>query len=513
MEIPGAAPREERRETEPVRRVFEYRDTEGNLIGTAEVTLGAEKEEMPYVGAKEGEKAEGRRLLSFILRGEKGGKPSEIDLLGLANRHGVEILSADVRLVNYEYSDEKKRAVVPPLETPLDVGVFLHELGHADQFHEERFGKITPLYGRSRQSSSAGFVLSYGSMRELLDAVVDAVPEAKIAMDHEILAQLETLEGRRHAALDLKAERERALDEQERLRDDELATFVEDALSRVMDIRDFLRRCDAAAGPRKDASIPPLVATPEAEAFIGELERAGFVFDGDGEEGGVPRSSLRDAASVAAFLRDALTSMRAASSSLTYDAAAGRLGVDAAIGKAGRLRIKDLPVDEDDHAAYAKVRARADEIVAELEARADSAYDDVQQVARAQQLLMEHIDVNAITSLPTKMMERDATRRALQWLREARGRTGADLLKTHAVPPEALIAVGKSPDLADGCVGSVADGMGGEGEAAVEATVLDDLKRALKTYGADKLRLRPPDDDVGMGISPVAGLDRTKKKG
>lgn len=535
MEMPDPARREtgaeskEDREAEPVRRSFEYRDADGNLLGVAEVALGAETVEIPYAAVTEGEKAEGRQLLSFVLRGEKDGEATEIDMLELANRHGVEVVSSEARLVNYAYSNAKKRAIVPPLETPLDIGVFLHELGHADQCHEDRFEKIMPLYGHSRQASDGGIKLSYGSMKELVEAVVDAVPEAAIAFDDESMAQLDTLEARRQETVARKSAAEKDLEAWERQRADALGEMIEEALQDQLDIGAFLRRCDAAA--KSEGDVPPLVASPEARELRETLKRAGFMFmeqaaaslkevSGSADERQfpaergstsllMPEGSLTGAAQIREMLAQAVLNVDAAEADIFYDAADETLTLRAPVPQNGKHPsvLVRLHVDGETFARYARGREIDDREIRGLEKKVDAHYADAKDYQLAQEVFMDHIDVRAIAALPKKMIERDATRRALQWLRTVRIGAGVDLLKPHIVPPKALVAMGGSA--AEGCVGSVAGGMEGSG-AGVETRVLQDLKQALATYGADKLRLRRPDDDT-IGITPVAGLDRTKK--
>ena len=102
------------------------------------------------------------------------------------------------------------------------------------------------------------------------------------------------------------------------------------------------------------------------------------------------------------------------------------------------------------------------------------------------------------------------TRRAFQWLRTVRQKTGVDLLATHLVPPEALVAMGQARQ-DEACADSTAEGLAAPYERNVEASVVSDLKNALATYGADKMRLRPPGEDKGPGTIPIAGHERREK--
>src|SRR5688572_12271725 len=210
------------KEAEVTRRSFEYRDIEGKVLGKAEIELEGPEIELEYRTAKGKEPGRGRKLRSFVIRGEKDGKPTELDMMAMANPNGVEVISSTEHLENYHYADDAKRALAPPLETATDVGVLLHELGHADQYHEERFAKITPLYGRSKPATNAGAKIPYVTLMDLLESVVEAVPDAKLAMDENSFKQLRVLEDRRNDSLDRKGRLDRALEEQENLRSAEL---------------------------------------------------------------------------------------------------------------------------------------------------------------------------------------------------------------------------------------------------------------------------------------------------
>ncbi len=61
------------------------------------------------------------------------------------------IYVAEKRQSNHYFTGESKSVTSPPLETPADLGILLHELGHAKQSTEERFQEIGKQYGHSIQ--------------------------------------------------------------------------------------------------------------------------------------------------------------------------------------------------------------------------------------------------------------------------------------------------------------------------------------------------------------------------
>jgi hypothetical protein len=192
----GAPPEmRERREQEPLRRSYEYRDVEGRLIGRAEVALDAEETELPPDKDSKDAPVKARRLRSFALHGEKDGAPTRVDMLGLDLVHGdaIGVYVASERLDNYDYDDEKKRATVPPLETPTDVGVYLHELGHASQHHETRFADVADLYGAEKDVYKHD-QLDLAELRKTVREIRDAVPDAEGLLTDAQLDELSEIE-------------------------------------------------------------------------------------------------------------------------------------------------------------------------------------------------------------------------------------------------------------------------------------------------------------------------------
>lgn len=516
-------------ETEPLRRVFEYRDADGRWLGTAEVAFDQQEQPMPYKAAKDGAEATGRKLRSFVLRGEKDGKPTEIDMLALAVPAGVEVLASDVPLANYHYENQDRKAFVPPLETPLDVGVFFHELGHAEQHQEERFEKITPLYGESKPLASGSDPVSVRSFLKLLDAVNEAVPDARTVFDDQARDQLARLEEQRQSALDKKSSLERALDEQESLRNSELRALLGEAMAERADlaaIADEAKR----VGIRESHPVPPLVASPDVAALVARLEDAGFRFEGSGTlaaatagaakpgigfdaaqprtERMVRRSAIATAEQASAVV-DAIGELRAVDADVQYDPTSETLfasfTVDVPHAGPGRV-IVEARVSDDRFAQYEKLRTGADRIVADLERNGDAEYENAVVAGDAERLLLGAVNLNDIAALPTRMMERDATRRALRWLRQVRDKAGVNLLAPHLVQPERL--AGGDQGRTQDCTGSTAAGMATDDDGGVETTILEDLRHALEGYGAARMRLRPPDQEDHLGITPSAGRGR-----
>lgn len=86
-------------------------------------------------------------------------------------------------------------------------------------------------------------------------------------------------------------------------------------------------------------------------------------------------------------------------------------------------------------------------------------------------------------ALPLRMAERDATRRALQGLRRIREEAGIDLLSKTLNPKEALASE------AEGCEAATVEGVE-DPDAYVKVSTVAAMKGDLKTYGAEKFRIR-----------------------
>lgn len=91
--------------------------------------------------------------------------------------------------------------------------------------------------------------------------------------------------------------------------------------------------------------------------------------------------------------------------------------------------------------------------------------------------------LRGILALPLRMAERDATRRALQGLRRIREEAGIDLLSKTLNPKEALVSE------AEGCEAAMVEGAE-DPDAYVKVSTVAAMKGDLKTYGAEKFRIK-----------------------
>ncbi len=175
---------------ETLRQSFEYRDVEGRLLGRAELELESEETEIPPKKKSKDLPVRGHILKQFLLHGEKDGQPTSVDMLQLARRLDTKVLMTSSRQYNYEYNHDARIATVPPLETLTDVGIFLHELGHAEQEGEDRFSVLTYLYGSEKGLRDTVNDADEEKIRILILQIRDAIPETEQFFTDDDLEEL-----------------------------------------------------------------------------------------------------------------------------------------------------------------------------------------------------------------------------------------------------------------------------------------------------------------------------------
>lgn len=513
-ETGGKAP--ESREEERITREFEYRDSEGKLLGRGIAELGTEEFDAAY-RTLEGEPGKARELRSFMILGEKDGNPVEIDLLSLFNPHDVKVLVATEHLQNYSYDDEKKRVLAPPLETPLDVGVLLHELGHADQWHEERFKKIVRLYGREKDLR--GGKARYDRVMDILSEVMRAVPEVVQVMDEEGLEQLRRLDMKRKETWGARVEINRrmdALDKKEaQLMPKTFAAMLEKALPLGTFEEEAVILDEDIADHEGDAAYAAL----RLEKMLQGLEAAGFRFhDADVRDVEIADDFTKtlvpmtrewikkDVRTMTGVVHHVTKFASSFDTEYEYDADRNMLRIrfepTSSPELCGMHVDLELEMSVDTHK---DMMSELDDIAAEireLEAKTDAIIQTVSSVEAAQVSLFRHMNIHDIASVPTRMMERDATRRAFQWLRKVRREVGVDFLARHEVRAK---TTRQWKYRVPTCEDSVDQNLHTEDVRTIQTTVRADLKAALRMYGADTSRLFKPDDEDEKGITPLAG--------
>ncbi|MSR85003.1 hypothetical protein EXS71_01000 [Candidatus Uhrbacteria bacterium] len=180
---------------ENVRQMHEYCNGEGMLIAKMILELSpvvSVAHEFADEGFVENEKTvlRGRKILQWILMAKHGDEKIAVDVLEMANPYRVQIIVAEQREENYFYSSKGKTAFVPPQETPLDLGIALHELGHAAQYREKDCESLALLYENGKKYGLDAKPVSGRLALKLYDQVIKLLPEARERVDHQMIQKL-----------------------------------------------------------------------------------------------------------------------------------------------------------------------------------------------------------------------------------------------------------------------------------------------------------------------------------
>lgn len=370
----------ETKEKEYIEQEFEYRDVEGNLIAKAIVEMSQEDVEGPE-GVKD------KVLKSFRLEGEKDGKSTSIDVLELANLHKTKIILA--RGANYSSSFDKREIIAPPLESPIDVAILLHELGHADQEQDEKIEGLSDFYGLKTQRAytlKEEGVAKEKTVERLAQTIIKAMPATE-----EIIKRM-LLNDNFSELLKIQTEKQDIFLEMNKARN-----AWEEKSERVSHVQQYLR----------DEDFVSKLTEEEHQELKNNFDNL-----------------RREAEALSSILREAERP---------------------AVKKWSELRPKRYQVYE---------RAGFEE----------SEFEDF---------------FEKLIYLPTQIKERDATTRALKWMRKIHRDTGVDLFVKAKVPARVI----DKPFL-QRCATSLQEGM--DAPKVFEADSLKALKSALGTYGAEK---------------------------
>lgn len=477
---------------------YEYRDGRGNLI--CEAIVEKECRDVSITGlktAKGGEGATGRDLKRFELIGkDANGKPLVLDVLEMCNPHNARIIVGNELLSNYHYVDRFKTVIVPSLDSPLNVGILLHELGHADQYRDEKFKETTPLY-RSRKIGE-GEVLAE-SFQDEIDKVFKAAPEAAGIMSKaEAEKALPLLDVLTEDVRNMKATLEEKENEILALENDTNAAAKDFIVSHLNIISWIQLKFDLAAAENdvqmakvKKEDAPQIEKDKTAE-LLSKLEAAGFRFAASAapmEEGGpISRLSFQEINDL-----DDLDDIFVAINSLDADYCKmkfrepDKLTINLPVKIKGERRniVLELNVSADDYLGYEEKLEKHKGFIG-LRKQEKAAHKRAFEIANEKlEKELAASGVKDILALPSRKMERDATYRALRWLKKIRDKSRINLFRRELRTEEGEEAVGLS-DLS--CENSVRQGFHLLRQGKDMLTILKDLKAALWTYGAE----RPP---------------------
>lgn len=291
----------EEREGRLLRRTFEYRDAEGRFQGRAIVELDDQSVEMKL---RKGP-AEARRLLSFVLQGERDGKPVEINVLEHINPQGDDAFVLDEHEVDnyavYRGATPDRRTIISPMpENQADMALLLHEFGHGRQRFKESVRDLPDIKAELESVEE----LTGEGLASWLGEIARVMPETQEAVEavKPYVNQFATLESRRRllaqegfllkaklegevAAGRLKATAEGGIDTAGISRMDNLAAaerlvFINDEIKGIDKARQYLVD-EAGIDPMEIASTPHKVleidASGQALDWMDDFKRMGNV--------------------------------------------------------------------------------------------------------------------------------------------------------------------------------------------------------------------------------------------
>jgi hypothetical protein len=487
-------------EREPVRKEFEYRDVQGRLIGWAKIELEPDVLEIDRPDSPE--IMRGRVLRSFVLTGEKDGAKTDIDILEMTGAAGTRILVAADVAAGSSYYRKERLAFVPMPDTPLGIGLMLHELGHASQADDEKLAEINRLYDSGRVGGGGFSALAAARAASRLS------PEIGGLLEKDSFKRLEELEQRKGAleeqAAKFRAEREKL----SALKDEAARNLVRRHLEQRLPADEFGEECLKAAGQMLGAPEGDAGKAEPMSRLMEKLEGAGFEF-GSVEKG--RRTGGTEPSSGRLLPRDEVN--RPWMAEKLVGEAGDKIGAGdinfSEVPESGwqvRLRIPardvlfdrhdrdvglTLDVGGEERDSYLVGQKDIDDMIGETEWRLAEARAEIMSLVSAADLAAEDPLVKAAVELPTRVVERDATKRAIGWLRAVRRLSGADLF----APLAAQEKEAETAEPQGGCESSfVYRGGVDEAEGAV-VSVMESFREALRSYGADQSVLKASRED------------------
>lgn len=453
-----------------------------------------------------------RLLKKFVMYGIKDGERVEIDVLELCNQTQNDIMVAEEPLENYQYKHQARCSFVPPLTSPLGIGVLFHEQGHAAQSHDAKYEKLDSLYIKSRDIGVNSELVSYQVIKDLVAKILMVAPEAGEILDEsekkEALRRLK-IESDKMQKLDNAASEK--INKMAGVRDEQGEVLKKNinkhcgALSPqalLLEYQEIKERMDSLAEKEGiDAAV--MAWKEEIPALISKLEAAGFrfatgkmppreeeeasehVFGEPVEEKEVEQLHIKDIDdwyAMQTFLK-MINKLPYENAKIEYHIKKKKMIVrfNVHLLEAARQVILDLDVEPDDYLAMRGEISVLDKKLAALAAEKADLEEEKKFAGKLMQQAYKTSGLRDIIAYPARFLERDATERAYQWAEQLKERAGIDLFK-----PLAKAEIMESKTETEGCEISVIEGFHALTEKGGLVGVREDLEAAAITYGAEK---------------------------
>lgn len=459
---------------------YEYENAEGNYVCTAEVML----QEIPAADRKNGME-DWRELKDLRLYKKDEPDSQPLDVLAETNKHNVRIF-VDPQSTRPKYLHKARIAHVPPLDNLFGLTVTMHELGHADQMMDDNISPYGSLYLKKKQLES----FSAESMQYHIQRVLKLVPELEGKINQKVHAELVAAADKGRDVRKI----EQQISDTEHTKDKYFAALL---LNNVF-TDEFLQKLFSL-------TLENPGQKPEPAEVTALLEELGFIFsdqapiDSQEEDSSfydfaldeepeaidglplLPRSTISDSDSVYGAMYDLKRNLSPSNCALEYDEenqrAILRFSSKHLMGASDQYQCQiAFTLTPEKFQSQMDAQAEADRQIAEL-LRVKT--KELEQLKEQTQMLREHPDIQKIMFLPRYIKERDATRRALLWLRSFKKENGIDLLSSFKMQERSR----SNHD--DDCSSATQAGMEDPDEL-ITTTPRQEVDKALKKHGAHK---------------------------
>lgn len=469
-------------------------DVEGKLLVAIEMVFSDEDDvEAPYQ-TLDGKNGTMRKTGKIMLRKDDTSEP--VDLLEFIKQNSdlrdgfPDLFVAQQRLSNYESTTGK--VVVPPIESSIDIAVLLHELGHSDQLTEGRFKALGSW-------SDPETITSPEQAMEAFDQLKDSV--ASLPIDK------------------VKGEAALLMKDADKLKED-----IRDTSEKIKILKKqesllrggiFLDATEVALWLQKlDASK----SDQESKDIVGEitkrLQERGFVFEDNALSlVEAPKKSLAGRLGRSVKSSEAEIQTKEASKKLSKDEFTPSLArqmlrfmgdlteEECNVLPDGSFKLLKSVILDDGQKRFLSARAKLSPdqqfaLVGQILKLEDKRYGEqfkfsqLEKEAEEKEISILKL-LEPYTSLPQRLMERDATRRAIKWMVKLRERFGIDLSGKIDLPPNYY-----SEDIVDACSESVLKSGNDDVLEKLQITPFKFLGGALKTYKATKIGLPGEGDSI-----------------
>ncbi len=490
------------------RRKYEYRDAAGEVQAEGVVELFEGEAAISEELADEKKNGIGRALKSFILRSKQAEEGSEeFDLMKVANSPGVNVIVADRPLKNYRYGDTSRCVTSPPLDSPFNIAILLHELGHAGQFEDGREAKKTgreeskvekflPAASWARDLKAGKLTADAKTVAANIKKIFEIDPDARLLIPPETfqaaIKKLRDIEGKIMKVENDKAGIKNEQDEKKEYQSYALIDVIGKGMKeRFFPLDEMIERVkrELNEGGFDDETVMQdwkarleaagiFLSHQKKEAKEEEKEkhwRFGEERPEPPELGAEDIKNLHDIKTVLKTIR----SLRYDESKINYEGGKRQMTVRFPLG----LDIGDkfsanllLDVEPEDFADFEVRISELEQETGELERKKSPIDEKIKNLESEYQKVLDELE--GVIKLPVKVEERDATYRAMRWLTQLRDKSGIDFLHKEFIPP-----VGGTPksDCGDSVRGGVHELL--EKERPHKPRVI--LKKALGTYKAE----------------------------